>query len=297
MERGTLERQVETPVALGEPWTREIVPGVFRIGTTYVGCYAVEDRKAYTFVDSGLPGYWKQMLGFLASRGAPLSAVEAVVLTHYHVDHRGNAERLRNEAGARVLVHRDDLAAALGGKDAFPRWPFWEPRVLRYFLHSAGSGAIRVPPVVEASSFMDEEVLDVPGRPRVVHTPGHTAGNAAISLQDRDVLIVGDALATIDFVSGESGPRLLPSFMNDDYERALASLQKIEPLRASWVLPGHGLPWEGSPRQATRLAREVAATATPTHRRIRPLRCRCPSCRSSSSWEASASGASRTGDC
>ena len=31
-----------------------------------------------------------------------------------------------------------------------------------------------------------------PGRPRVIHTPGHTAGNAALSLADRDVLIVGD---------------------------------------------------------------------------------------------------------
>ena len=87
--------------------------------------------------------------------------------------------------------------------------------------------------------------------------PGHTAGNAAISL-DRDVLIVGDALATIDLVSGESGPRLLPRFVNEDHELALASLQKIEPVKARWVLPGHGLPWEGSPRQAVKLVRQVA---------------------------------------
>ena len=119
------------------------------------------------------------------------------------------------------------------------------------------SGVTRTVPVAEASSFVDEEVLDVPGRLRVIHTPGHTAGNAAISL-DRDVLIVGDALATIDLVSGESGPRLLPRFVNEDHELALASLQKIEPVKARWVLPGHGLPWEGSPRQAVKLARQVA---------------------------------------
>jgi hypothetical protein len=29
-------------------------------------------------------------------------------------------------------------------------------------------------PVAEASTFADEEVLDVPGRPRVIHAPGHT---------------------------------------------------------------------------------------------------------------------------
>ena len=218
----------------------EIAPGVFRVGTTYLGCYAIEDRGAYTFVDTGLPGYWEQMAGFLAWQSVPLSAVQAVVLTHHHDDHRGNAERLRTEAGARVLVHRDDLGLATG-KGKAPKFPLWKPRVLHYVLHVLRSGVTRTVPVAEASSFVDEEVLDVPGRPRVIHTPGHTAGNAAISL-DRDVLIVGDALATINLVSGESGPRLLPRFVNEDHELALASLQKIEAVKARWVLPGHGSP-------------------------------------------------------
>lgn len=242
----------------GQPWSREIGPGVFRVGTTYVGCYAVEDAGAYTFIDAGLPGYWQQITGFLASRSAPLSAVEAVVLTHHHDDHRGNAERLRTQSGATVLVHHDDLSLATRrGKP--PGFPLWKPRVLHYVLHCLRRGVVRTVPVAEASGFADEEVLDVPGRPRVIHVPGHTAGNAAMSLGDRGVLIVGDALATIDIISGESGPRLLPRFVNDDHELALASLQKIEEVKARWVLPGHGLPWEGSPRQAVELARQVAA--------------------------------------
>jgi len=130
--------------------------------------------------------------------------------------------------------------------------------VLHYVLHCVRGGVTRTVPVVEASSFVDEEVLDVPGRPRVIHTPGHTPGNAAMSLEDRGVLIVGDALATIDLVSGRSGPRLLPAFTNDDHELALSSLGKIELVKARWVLPGHGLPWEGSPQQAVKLAREIA---------------------------------------
>lgn len=244
-------------VKVGQRWTREIVEGVFRLGTTYVGCYAVEDAGAYTFFDTGLPGYWHQMVGFLASRGAPLSAVKAVVLTHHHEDHKGNAERLRIDAGANVLVHRDDLAAA-GRRGELPRFPVWKPRVLHYLLHTLRNGVARVPPIVQASTFGDGDVLDLPGRPRVIHTPGHTAGSAAMTL-DCDVLIVGDALATIDLVSGESGPRLLPRFANDDHALALTSLQRIELVKAGWVLPGHGLPWEGSPQQAVKLAREVAA--------------------------------------
>jgi glyoxylase-like metal-dependent hydrolase (beta-lactamase superfamily II) len=245
-------------VKLGQPWTREIAPGVFRVGTTYVGCYALEEAGAYTLVDTGLPGHWEQLVGFLASRSAPVAAVKAVVLTHHHDDHRGNAERLRKEAGANVLVHQDDLASTTR-KTKPPRVPLWKPRVARYVLHVLRGGVARTLPVVGASSFRDEEVLDVPGRPRVIHAPGHTAGNAAMSLEDREVLMVGDALATIDLVSGESGPRLLPRFANDDHDQALASLQRIELVKARWVLPGHGPPWEGTPRQAVKLAREIAA--------------------------------------
>lgn len=82
-------------------------------------------------------------------------------------------------------------------------------------------------------------------------------------LADREVLIVGDALATIDLVSGESGPRLLPPFANDDYDLALASLDKVEPVNARWILPGHGLPWQGTPQQAVKLAREIAEQTVP----------------------------------
>lgn len=247
---------------LGQPWTREVVPGVFRLGTTYVGWYAIEDAGAFTFIDTGLPGYWSQMVNFLASRGAALSTVKAVVLTHHHVDHKGNAERLRDEAGVQVLLHQADVGAAMG-KVAPPRWPLWKPRLLHYFLHCLRYGVMRVPPVVEATSFADGEVLDVPARPRVLHTPGHTPGSAAMSLEASRVLVVGDALATIDLVTGARGPRLLPRFQNDDPELALASLRDIEKLQAEWVLPGHGPPWEGSPREAVARARQAWGDGPP----------------------------------
>jgi glyoxylase-like metal-dependent hydrolase (beta-lactamase superfamily II) len=250
------------PVTFGEPLTREIVPGVFRLGTTYIGCYAVEDAGAYTFIDAGLPGYWQQITGFLASRSASLSAVKAVVLTHCHPDHIGNAERLRTQAGAAVLVHRGDLAAAMRKGAKPPRFPVWKPPVLHLVVHMLRNGVARTAPVAEASGLADDEVLDVPGRPRVIHTPGHTAGHVALSLEDRDALIVGDMLATIDLVSDIFGPHVPPRFMNDDHEQGLASLRKIELVKAGWVLPAHGLPWQGSPQHAVSLARQTAARAS-----------------------------------
>src|SRR6201986_4578601 len=200
------------------------------------------------------------MTRFLAARNAPLSSVKAVVLTDYHPDHAGNAERLRTQAGAAVLVHHDDRAAAMR-KGTPSLYPLWKPPVLHLVGHFLRNGVARTAPVAEATGFADEEALDVPGRPRVIHTPGHTTGNAALSLADREVLIVGDTLATLSLSHGESGPQLLPRFLNEDHDRALASLEKIEPVEARWGLPAHGLPWGGRPRQGVKLAPEVAGRA------------------------------------
>jgi glyoxylase-like metal-dependent hydrolase (beta-lactamase superfamily II) len=155
-------------------------------------------------------------------------------------------------------VHHDDQAAARR-KSRPALYPLWKPPVLHLVGHFLRNGVARAVPVAEASGFAGNEVLDVPGRPRVIHTPGHTAGNAALSLPDRDVLIAGDTVATLSLTHGEAGPQLLPRFMNEDHDQALASLEKIEPVNARWVLPAHGLPWEGSPQQAVKLARQIAA--------------------------------------
>lgn len=102
------------------------------------------------------------MTHFLAARNASLSAVKAVILTHHHPDNMGNAERLRAQAGATMFVHHDDLAAAMRKSGKPPTFPVWKPPVFRLVLRFMRNGVARSVPVAEASSFGDEEVLDVP---------------------------------------------------------------------------------------------------------------------------------------
>jgi glyoxylase-like metal-dependent hydrolase (beta-lactamase superfamily II) len=149
----------------------------------------------------------------------------------------GNAERLRTQVGAAVLVHHDDRAAAMRKAGRSSLYPLWKPPVLHLVGHFLRNGVARTVPVAESSGFADEEVLDVPGRPRVIHTPGHTAGNAALNLADREVLIVGDTLATLSLLPGESGPQLLPRFLNEDHDRALASLERSSRSRLAGSCP------------------------------------------------------------
>src|SRR4029077_3709112 len=81
-------------------------------------------------------------------------------------------------------------------------------------------------------------------------------GSAALHLPTRKVLFVGDALATLNVLSGKTGPQLAP--FGSDFARARESLRKIKDLDADVVLPGHGQPWTGGVGEAVRIIQEGA---------------------------------------
>src|SRR5688500_1439798 len=91
-----------------------IADGLHRLGTGLVNSYLLVDEGAVTIIDAGMPGYWKELIGELASLGLGLDDIEAIVLTHGHSDHLGFAERARKERGVVVSVHEADSRLARG---------------------------------------------------------------------------------------------------------------------------------------------------------------------------------------
>lgn len=239
----------------------EVAPGVFRLGTPIVNWYVVADGDRLTALDAGLPAYAARLDADLAGLGLSIGAIEAVVLTHSDADHTGMALRMR-EAGARVLIHSDDAGtlAKPGPKsgDAAPAklLPLlWRPAFWRFMGHMARNGGGKPARIEDAETFADGEQLEVPGRPRVVHAPGHTAGHCALLLEDRGVLFVGDALCTWNPLTSERRPQLMPKQFNSDNRACAESLTKLALLEARVLLPGHGEPFHGTPGEAVERAR------------------------------------------
>jgi glyoxylase-like metal-dependent hydrolase (beta-lactamase superfamily II) len=237
----------------------EIAPRIRRIGSGMVNAYLVEDGGSVTIIDAGAPSYWGNLPTELAAMGRSLEDVLAVVLTHGHQDHIGFAERIRRERGTPIRVHEADAALARGEvKNPAKASGGTGLAVLWFLWFSLTHGMLRVPPVKEVWTFGDGATLDVPGEPRVIQVPGHTAGSAALHFAGHDTLFVGDALGTVAVTTGKVGPQLSP--FNTDRAQALASLDRLEGLEAGFVLPGHGQAWTGGLAEALRLAR---ASETP----------------------------------
>lgn len=116
----------------------------------------------------------------------------------------------------------------------------------------AAAGALWVKGVSGVETLATGAPLGVPGTPVPVHTPGHTAGHCALHLTDRDTLLCGDALVTLDPYTGRRGPQIVAVAATADSAEALRSLEALATTGARTLLTGHGAPWHGGPTPSHR---------------------------------------------
>lgn len=231
-------------------------------GTRFVNYYVIDGgTEGLTLVDAGLPGYVRRLGETLAAIGRSPADVRAVVLTHGHVDHCGMMKPLA-EAGATIYLH--DADAALAGNPRLnrtdrPLWPYLRyPATLAFVAHAVRKGATKHHGTPALSSMNDGDVLEAPGRPRVVHTPGHTDGSCVFEFAEHGVVFVGDLLCTISPAFGRRDvPQLQTRGSNADSNLAMTSLDRLQGIEARNVLPGHGGPWRDGVESAVTNARRV----------------------------------------
>ncbi|MCA9261949.1 MAG: MBL fold metallo-hydrolase [Planctomycetales bacterium] len=236
----------------------QLAPGVYRFDTGPFNWYLVEERGRLTLIDAGFPGHYATLLKGLATLGKSPSDIEAVLLTHAHADHTGFAARLRKEFKIPVFIHRDDVSA-LTRRLNLPWYGLlsnaWRPFVRRLLWHATWHGVFRMSTTPDAFPLVDGQELDFPGRPRVIHVPGHTAGETVFHLPERGVLFSGDAIVTRDLMSGgNGGPQLAHRLLNSDHRQAQVAAARLRELGRATLMPGHGEPWTGEMQEALELA-------------------------------------------
>jgi len=231
---------------------------MLRVSNSYVNWYLLDDDDGVTVVDTGLPRHWGLLRKALQRLGRTLDDVRAVVLTHGHYDHVGFAERARRELGVPVYVPRGEDIHRHPLRFPSERLPLAyaaNPGFLKIAARFTANGALWTKGVEEVTTFGDDEVLPVPGRPRVLATPGHTPGHVALHLPDRDTVLTGDALVTLDPYTTLTGPRLVAKAAVANTAQNLATLDRIAETGATHLQPGHGDPWHGPAEKAVEIAR------------------------------------------
>jgi glyoxylase-like metal-dependent hydrolase (beta-lactamase superfamily II) len=240
----------------------QVAPGVHRLEHAYVNCYLIEDDDGVTLVDAAFPATWPLLLRALSALHRGPTDVKALVLTHAHFDHLGFARRVQKEWGVPVWAHAEEAYIAkhpyrYAHERSRVLYPIREPQVLPVLGTMVRAGALSVRGVAELRFFKPDDVLEVPGAPRVVFSPGHTFGHSALHFASRGALMTGDALVTFEPYTGAIGPRIVSGAATADSEQALRSLDALQQTGAGIVLPGHGAVWTDGIGSAVAAARAV----------------------------------------
>lgn len=188
-----------------------------KILTTVTGafqenCHLVVDSttKLAAIIDPGADG--DRLLEVIQQAGVQL---QAVWLTHAHVDHIGAVATMVREFRAPVYLHSADLPLYGRGGDVAQMYgiPFDEPPLPDH-------------------EFVDGDELTLGSlRFRVMHAPGHAPGH--VVLHGEGVAFVGDCL-----FAGSIGRTDLPFSNGAELERSLARIVTLP--EQTVVYPGHG---------------------------------------------------------
>ena len=159
----------------------EIINGVYQVEGVNGSVYIVVNGDKLTLIDTGFIRSEGKIEECIEKLGFQPSAVSTIILTHYHIDHTGNAKKLKEKTGAKIAVHEAE-ADFVTHKKSPPR-----PKGLL----SRAIGVVKAAPVEPDIILKDRDTIE---GLQVIHMPGHTPGSIALFDTQRKVMFVGDAL-------------------------------------------------------------------------------------------------------
>ena len=185
---------------------------IVNVGYGSTNYYVIGDGKNRLLVDVGWPGTMGRLVAMLRRKGIALEEIRFLLATHYHPDHAGLAQELKNR-GVRLIVMEGQREAIPGLK-----------RVMKPNMHYQDIDLRDNTEVTIAGSRAFLAKMGLAGE--IVATPGHSADSVTLILDS------GEAF-TGDLQSDSRADELDLATVKKSWETVRAS-------HARTIFPGHG---------------------------------------------------------
>lgn len=185
---------------------------IVNVGYRSTNYWVVSAKTSRLLIDLGWPGTMGMMRANLERMDVPITEINYALATHYHIDHAGVAQELK-EAGVPLLV----LAVQACAIPLMKRWTKPRDRYLEIATHDNV-----VIPCEKSRSLL--EGIGIPGE--ILHTPGHSDDSVSLLLDDGSV-----------FTGDLTPPETIGL---EDPDKVRASWRLLRRLGATVVYPAHG---------------------------------------------------------
>jgi endoribonuclease LACTB2 len=184
---------------------------VINVGYDSTNYYLIECKAGKLMVDCGWPGTLPKFMATLKRKGISFQEIKYLLVTHFHPDHAGLVQELKNQGIKFILLEcQINFIAQLTELFKTKKYPY-------VTIQQNDSLILKLE---ESRKFLAS--LGLNGE--ILPTPGHSDDSVTLIL-DEGYAFTGD---------------LHPSFMNIEDEKTRASWDKIHQHKITRIFPGHG---------------------------------------------------------
>jgi ribonuclease/clavin/mitogillin len=185
---------------------------MINVGYDSSNYYLLEPDTTGLLIDIGWPGTLPKLQNVLKRKGIAFQKVRYLLVTHYHPDHGGLAQEMKNQ-GVRLIV--------------IDSQPAWIPVMARYMKPEQHYQEISLYGNIDLSADASHKFLAGIGiRGEIISTPGHSEDSVSLIL-DEGMAFTGD-LTNLMVVTEEARRQVEESWA------------KIRAHHVRTIYPGHG---------------------------------------------------------
>jgi ribonuclease/clavin/mitogillin len=185
---------------------------ILNVGYRSTNCYLLEPDRIGLLIDVGWPGTLPVLRNVLKKKGVSFQKVTYLLITHYHPDHAGLAQELKDQ-GVRLIVVDSQIASI----PAMAR--YMKPR--DHYQEISLYGNLNLA-AAESRKFL----MGIGISGEIISTPGHSEDSITLILDDGSAF-TGDLTPPGHAVEDSRG----------EVER---SWEKLRALNVKTIYPGHG---------------------------------------------------------
>ena len=214
-----------------------------------INVYFINDSPK-TLIDTGIKteASFETLKKGLETIGYNLNSIERILITHGHIDHYGQAKKISLLSGAPIYIHSMEYGRI---RSIIHSFGFLKSIMLRngvpgglvnetiQYIESSQNLA---DPLEEAFFLDDGDTVPFKSMIwKTIHCPGHSPGLICFHWPEKKILFTGDHLLkdiTPNPILNVNENK--PPFSYPSLKEYLTSLEKIEKMDISLLLPAHG---------------------------------------------------------